>query len=65
MNKAKTYYNCRGKRYSVQAKRKNTNEKWTDWAAADDYESAVRHANRAKELGYSSRIIDRGENPNE
>ena len=53
------------RRYTVMAKRKNTDEPWTDWTNADDYESAVKHANRVEELGYSSKIIDRGEKPNE
>lgn len=65
MNRAKTYQDCRGKRYSVQAKRKNTDEKWTDWTAADDYEAAEKHAARIEALGYDAQIIDRGETPNE
>lgn len=59
------YFTYKYKRYIVQAKRKDPKEKWTEWAVVDDYESAVRTANRAAELGYDSRIVDKGENPNE
>lgn len=65
MNKAKEYPGLKPKRYSVQAKRKNTNEAWTDWTSVDDYDAALKHANRVEELGYSAQIIDRGETPNE
>lgn len=58
-------FNCEYKRYCVQAKRKNTDEKWTDWTLVDDYESAEKHAARIEALGYEAKIIDRGENPNE
>lgn len=58
-------FQYRSKRYIVQAKRKDTSERWTEWTILDDYDEAVRHADRAAELGYDSRIIDKGENPNE
>ncbi len=65
MNKAHKFFDCHEKRYSVQAKRKNTNEKWTDWTLVDDYDAAVKHAARVEALGYDAQIIDRGEKPNE
>lgn len=65
MNKPKRYFDFHEKRYCVQAKRKNTDEKWTDWTLVDDYESAEKHAARIEALGYDAQIIDRGENPNE
>lgn len=49
------------KRYSVQAKRKNTKEKWSDWTRVDTYEDAVKHSEYVENLGYCSKIIDRGE----
>lgn len=55
---------CR-ERYVVQAKRKETNEKWTEWTRVDTPEAAAKHAARVTELGYSSRIIDKGETPND
>lgn len=51
------------KRYLVQAKRKGTNEMWTDWTIVDDYDAAVKHAEKVAELGYCAQIIDKGENP--
>lgn len=52
------------KRYAIQAKRKGTKGKWTEWTLADDYDDAVKHRNRAEELGYCARIIDKGEKEN-
>lgn len=49
------------KRYTVQAKRKDTKEQWTEWSTTNDYNIAVRQAKRAQELGLDSKIID-GEN---
>lgn len=48
--------------YKVQAKRKDTDEQWTEWSIVDDYDEAVKHAKRAEELGYCSRIVERGAN---
>ena len=53
------------KKYSVQAKRKDSKEKWTDWAETDSYIDAKRHQARAIELGYMARIIIIGEKPSE
>ena len=44
------------KRYYVMAKRKNTDEEWTDWTSVNNYGDAQRHAEHVKELGYESRI---------
>lgn len=54
------HFEYKYKRYVVQAKRKNTNEKWTDWTAVDTYEEATRHALRVENLGYESKIVDKG-----
>ncbi len=53
------------KRYDIQAKRNEPKSRWSDWAIADNYDDAVKHMCRAAELGYCSRIIDRGERANE
>lgn len=53
------------KRYVVEAKRKRADEKWTEWTRVDNHDAAVKHANHATELGYLSRIIDKGETTNE
>lgn len=45
------------KRYNVQAKRRNTTEKWTDWTDVDNYREAVNHACHVEELGYAARIV--------
>ena len=45
------------KRYSVQAKRKDTNEKWTEWTSVDNYLEAVRHACHVEEVGYAANIV--------
>lgn len=54
-------FQYRHKRFSVEAKRKGTDEKWSEWTIVDDYDEAVKHRNRAAELGYCARIIDTGE----
>ena len=46
------------KRYLVQAKRKNSNEPWTDWTMVNDYARAVQHAERVEKLGYCSKITE-------
>ncbi len=45
------------KRYCVKAKRKNTNERWTEWTNVDNYREAVRHSCRVEELGYAAKIV--------
>ena len=45
------------KRYCVKAKRKNTNEKWTEWTNVDNYSDAVRHACKVEEIGYAAKIV--------
>ena len=47
-------------RYDVKAKRKDTNEKFTEWTSTNSLEEAERHAKRIEELGYLSQIIDKG-----
>lgn len=47
------------KRYTVQAKRRNTLERWTDWADTDNYKRAIHHACRVEELGYQANIVVR------
>lgn len=49
------------RRYAVQARRKDTAERWSEWTAVDDYDDAVKHRNRAAELGYCARIVDKRE----
>ena len=58
MTKEKFEY--KHKRFSVQAKRKDTAEKWSDWTIVDDYDDAVEHCKRIEKLGYESRIVDKG-----
>ena len=53
------------KKYSVQAKRKDSKEKWTDWAETDSYLEAKKHEARIIELGYRARIIIIGEKQSE
>ena len=43
-------------RYAIKARRKNSKEKWTEWAEADNYERATYHAHRVEEAGYEARI---------
>ena len=45
------------KRYCVQAKRKNTNEKWSEWTNVNNYNDAERHACHVEELGYAAKIV--------
>ena len=49
------------KRYDVQAKRKNTDEKWSEWADTNNYREAVNHACHVEELGYAAKIVVRDE----
>jgi hypothetical protein len=58
-------FEYRHKRYTVHAKRKNRDEKWSEWTTVDAYEDAVRHAAHVEELGFESKIVDKGENLNE
>ena len=45
--------------YTVKAKRKNTDEYWSEWSSADDYEKAVELAQWCTyECGYLSQIVD-------
>lgn len=44
-------------RYFIKAKRKNTNEKWTDWTAVDNYEEAVGHVEKVREIGYDAKLV--------
>lgn len=46
-------------RYTVQAKRKNKREHWTDWTDVDNYERAVYHACKVEEAGYLAKILVR------
>jgi hypothetical protein len=48
------------RRYKVEAKRE-TDKKWSTWTVTDNYEDAEYHSKHVKEVGYLSRIIDRGE----
>ena len=50
----KTYEN---KRYDVQAKRRGTDEKWTEWTKVDNYQKAVNHACHAEEVGYLAKVV--------
>ena len=43
------------------AKRKHTNEPWSDWTMVDDYDEAVKTYERIKELGFDAKMIDRRE----
>ena len=45
------------KRYIVQAKRKNSNEKWSEWTNINNYREAVRHARHVDELGFDAKIV--------
>ena len=44
-------------RYSIQAKRKNTDEEWSAWTESDNYRRAEHHAAYVEEVGYSSKIV--------
>lgn len=44
-------------RYIIKAKRINTKEPWTDWATANNYEEAAKHAQYVEESGYMAKII--------
>ena len=44
------------KRYTVYAKRKNSNERWTVWVDVNNYQQAVNHACKVEEAGYLAKI---------
>jgi hypothetical protein len=45
------------KRYIVQAKRRDTNEKWSDWTDTNNYRQAVNQARHVEEVGYLAKIV--------
>ena len=45
------------KRYTIQAKRRNTNENWSEWTNVNNYRDAVNHACKVEELGYAANIV--------
>ena len=45
------------KRYDVQAKRKNSDERWSEWTSVDNYRAAEKHACRVEEAGYAAKIV--------
>ena len=45
------------KRYDVQAKRRNSNEEWSEWTSVNNYRDAVNHACKVEELGYDANIV--------
>lgn len=47
------------KRYTVVAKRRNTDEPWSDWTDCNNYQRAVQHACHVEELGYRAYIVVR------
>ena len=44
------------KRYRIKARRRGTDEKWTEWTDADHYAQAEDHAIYCEEVGYQARI---------
>lgn len=44
-------------RYFIKAKRKDTDEKWTDWTHVDNYETALGHAEHIREVGYEGKVV--------
>lgn len=46
-------------RYEIKAKRKDSNEPWTNWTKVNDYDRALHHVAHIEELGYEAMIIDR------
>lgn len=44
------------KRYRIKAKRKNTDEPYTDWTSVNDYKSAMKHVAHVREVGYDSKL---------
>ena len=45
------------KRYTVQAKRRNTTETWSEWTNVNNYRDAANHACKVEELGYAANIL--------
>lgn len=48
-------------RYKVMAKRKNTNERWTEWRDADTYNSAKEGTNHVERCGFVPKIFIKDE----
>jgi hypothetical protein len=51
----------KSKRYVVQAKRKDTYERWSAWIETDDFVVALKQCKIIEELGHWWKIIDRKE----
>lgn len=46
------------KRYTIQAKRKGTNEKWSEWTNENYYDAAIKHVSHIEDdLGQCGRIV--------
>lgn len=46
-------------RYTVKAKRKDSDEPWTDWTDVNSYRDALKHSCRVEEAGYLAKIVVR------
>lgn len=44
-------------KYYIQAKRKGTNEEWSEWTGAENYQRALEHVEYARKVGYDSRLV--------
>lgn len=44
-------------RYYLEAKRKGSDEQWSEWTQADSYPQAVKHLEHIKELGYDGQLV--------
>lgn len=44
-------------RYTVKAKRKDSDELWTDWTDVNNYQRAVEHSCYVEEAGYLAKIV--------
>jgi hypothetical protein len=44
-------------RYYIQAKRKGSDEKWSEWTEINDYQEAIYQVEWVCEVGYDSKLV--------
>lgn len=43
-------------RYYIKARRKNTDEKWSNWTHTNHYPTALKHVEHVRALGYDAKL---------
>ena len=46
------------RRYDIKAKRKDKKEPWTAWTSTYDFDTAVKHYENVRMIGYDAKIVE-------